>query len=555
MYITRPKRTSSNGKTYETILLRESYREEGKVKNRTIANFTHCNPADVAIIELALKHKDNLANLLSTSSSSETITLREGLSVGAVWAIDQVAQRVGIKTALGKDFQGQLALYQIMARLIEQGSRLSAVRLAKVHALPDVLGMTQGFSEDHLYENLQWLSERQEIIEQSLFATRRKNRKTDLFLYDVTSSYLEGQHNELAAYGYNRDQKKGKKQIVVGLLCDEEGDPVSVQVFEGNTQDTQTFSDQIKKVAERFHCPRVTFVGDRGMIKSLAIEELTAQGFHYITAITKPQIKTLMKRNVIQLEFFDENLCEVEDDGVRYILRRNPERVELLARNRADKHKAIEALLAEKNAYLQDHPKADETVARQKVEMKIARLKLSPWMRVTCTERNLKLEWDEAALAEATRLDGCYVLRTDLSEEAADRQTIHSRYKELSEVEWAFRTSKTGHLELRPIHVRKEESTRGHVFIVMLAYLIRRELEKAWSGLDVTVEEGLKQLSTLCTMEIEIQGKGTCHQIPEPREQSQALLQALNIRMPHAIPRRSIRVVTKKKLPNQRNSR
>lgn len=551
MYITRPKRTSSNGKTYETILLRESYREDGKVKNRTIANFTHCNPADVAAIELALKHKDNLHELVS---SSEKVSLREGLSVGAVWAIYQVSQRVGVEAALGKHFQGQLALYQIMARLIDQGSRLSAVRLATVHAMPDVLGMTQGFTEDHLYENLQWLSEQQETIEQSLFAIRRKNRKTELFLYDVTSSYLEGQHNELAAYGYNRDGKKGKKQIVVGLMCDEEGAPVSVQVFEGNTQDTQTFSDQIKKVAQRFNCPRVTFVGDRGMIKSMAIEELTAQGFHYITAITKPQIKTLMKREIIQLELFDENLCEVEDGGVRYILRRNSERVKHLAQTRQDKRESIESLLAKQNAYLQDHPKADAAVACKKIEAKIARLKLSSWLRVRCAERNVELDVDETALAETALLDGCYVIRTDLPEEAADQRTVHDRYKELAEVELAFRTSKTGHLELRPIHVRKEESTRGHVFIVMLAYLIRRELEKAWVGLNVTVEEGLKQLATLSSMEVEIEGKGSCYQIPEPREQSRELLQALNIRMPHAIPRRTVRVVTKKKLQKQRST-
>ena len=551
MYITRPKRTSSNGKTYETILLRESYREDGKVKNRTLANFTHCNSADVEAIELALKYKNKLPELLA---SPNHITLREGLSVGAVWSVHQVAQRMGIEKALGTDHQGHLALYQVMARLIAQGSRLSAARLAETHALPEVLGMTKSFNEDHLYENLHWLCENQDAIEQRLFSARGQ-RKTDLFLYDVTSSYLEGQHNELAAFGYNRDGKKGKKQIVVGLLCDDEGWPVSVQVFEGNTQDTQTFSDQIKKVAQRFQCPRVTFVGDRGMIKQAAIEELTEEGFHYITAITKPQIRTLMKQGVIQMEFFDEDLCEVENNGIRYILRRNPDRVEKLAKAREAKQRSIEMLITKQNAYLRDHPKASESVALKKIDVKIQRFKLDSWMKVNRANRELTLEIDEAVLAEMALLDGCYVIRTDLPSQAAKAQTIHDRYKDLAHVEMAFRASKTGHLELRPVHVRKAESTRGHVFVVMLAFMIRKELEKAWAGLNLTVEEGLYQLTTLTSMELVIEGKGSCHQIPEPRENSRVLLEALNIRVPEVLPSRSINVVTKKKLQNPRKSR
>ena len=277
MYIARALWPSSNGKTYESIYLRESYRDGPHVRKRDIANLTHCDPKEVAAIELALKFKGDLSAL----GSLDHIQLRQGLSVGAVWTVYQVARRRGIDTALGHDFVGQLALWQVLARVLDQGSRLSAVRLAQVHAACDVLGIRRGFDENDLYANLGWLSQQQEQIEDRLFASR-KGHKPELFLYDVTSSYLEGQANALGAYGYNRDGKKGKKQIVIGLLCDEQGEPVSTEVFQGNTQDPATFASQVNKAKDRFGCERVTFVGDRGMIKSGQIRDLEQAGFHYL---------------------------------------------------------------------------------------------------------------------------------------------------------------------------------------------------------------------------------------------------------------------------------
>jgi hypothetical protein len=164
----------------------------------------------------------------------------------------QVACRLSIDRALGSDFAGQLAMWQVMARVIEQGSRLSAVRLAKVHAACDVLGIRRGFDENDLYENLDWLSDHQQQIEQCLFTARYQQQKPQLFLYDVTSSYLEGQQNAHGAYRYNRVGKKGKKQIEIGMLCDQYGEPVSTKVFLGNTQDTKTFVDQITKASQCF---------------------------------------------------------------------------------------------------------------------------------------------------------------------------------------------------------------------------------------------------------------------------------------------------------------
>ena len=324
-------KTTHGKKIYNSILLRESYRENGKVKKRTIANFSNCPLDEIDAIKLALKHKADLGSLISMK---EDVHLKEGLSVGAVWTVYQLAKRLGIETALGNDNIGQLALWQVVARTLDQGSRLSAVRLVKTHAACDVLGIEQSFTEDDLYANLAWLSDQQELIEDRLFAFNKENGTCELFLYDVTSSYLEGVDNHFGAYGYNRDGKRGKQQIVIGLLCDAHGDPVSVEVFAGNTQDVKTFGSQVKKVAMRFGCEKVTFVGDRGMIKTTRIKELE-EGLHYITAVTKAQVDSLIKQGHIQLAMFENELCEIQTpDGVRYILRKNPVRAEELSDNR-----------------------------------------------------------------------------------------------------------------------------------------------------------------------------------------------------------------------------
>ena len=306
-------------KTYTRYLLRESYREDGKVKHRTIANLSGCSAAEIEAIRLALRHKNNLTALGINQSQ---IAIKQGLSFGAVHVVHEVARSLGIAAALGTTREGQLALWQVIARVIDQGSRLSAVRLARVHAAREVVGLG-GFDEDDLYANLDWLANQQPDIEKALF--EKQGSSQGLFLYDVTSTYLEGKHNAFGAFGYNRDGKRGKLQIVVGLLCNAAGQPLAIELFPGNTQDTKTFASQINKVAERFGGGEITFVGDRGMIKGPQIKALHEEGFHFITAITKPQIETLLTQGVLQMSLFDAPLAEVTTmEGQRYILRRNP---------------------------------------------------------------------------------------------------------------------------------------------------------------------------------------------------------------------------------------
>jgi transposase len=425
------------------------------------------------------------------------------------------------------------------------------------HAACDVLGIGSTFTEDDLYENLDWLCEQQSRIEQRLFKRRYSEKKPQLFLYDVTSSYLEGIYNELAEFGYNRDGKKGKKQIVVGLLCDETGDPLSMEVFKGNTSDVKTMPHQIKKAATRFGCTEVTFVGDRGMIKSGVIDELEQHEiFHYITALTAPQIETLMKRGTIQLSLFDKDVVEVSDQqaNVRYILRRNPVRAQEIERSRQQKRLTIEKMVEKKNQYLKEHPQAQEAVALREISAKINQLKLSTWLSATSSQRTCVLCVSQESLTEDSKLDGCYAIKTDLKKEAADTNLVHDRYKDLAQVEWAFRTSKTFELEMRPINVRKQARTRGHIFVVMLAYLIEKELRKLWSQIDLKVEEAINELSTLCLTQICNNGVAVCNIIPAPRESVKNLLDRAGVSIPPVLPSNGVIVVTRKKLPENRNS-
>ncbi|MGC9385181.1 MAG: IS1634 family transposase, partial [Kosmotogaceae bacterium] len=496
---------------YKRVLLRESYREGKLVKKNTIANLSKCPDNVIAALQFALKNADKFSKLTDNSD----IQLWQGKSVGSVFAAVEIAKRTGIVDAIGSDRQGKLALWQIISRLIEQGSRLSAVRLHQSHALAEAIGIDKGFTEEDLYDNLAWLSKNQARIEDSLFARRSKGQITDMFLYDVTSSYLEGLCNELAAYGYNRDGKKGKMQIVVGLLCDKHGEPISVQVFSGNTADTTTFGDQVKKSANRFGCKRVVFVGDRGMIKTAQKHQLQEADFSYITALTSKQIETIEKEGVIDLSLFDTEICEVSKDNKRYILRKNPCRADDIATIRLSKQNKIVSKINQKNTYLATHPKSCIDAALRSINENIDKRKCN-WLKVKAIDRKLELIIDEEMLTKLSRLDGCYVVTTNLPMDAATAEQVHSHYKNLSKVERAFRESKTGHLELRPIYVRKETSTRGHVFVVMLAYILRRYLERVWDEIDVTMEEGLNCLSTLSSLSLYNVEGIKIEQIPKP---------------------------------------
>jgi len=538
-----------DGRTYRRALLRNSYRRNGKVCHDTIANLSKCNNEEIEAIKFALANKKNLAAL---KVPGKTVKTRQGLTVGAVWLLYQLAKRLGIVGALGRSGTAKLGLWMVNSTVIGSVSRLSATRLAQSHAACDILGL-DSFCEDDLYTAMDWLHDHQQAIEKRLFKGRYEHEKPNMYLYDVTSSYLEGDQNELADYGYNRDGKKGKKQIVIGLLTDDEGRPISCEVFRGNTGDTKTFKNQVDKVARRFGIKKVTFVGDRGMIKSAQIRDLTTEKYHYITALTKAEIETLLKKDVVQMELFDETVCEVESEGIRYIYRRNPVRTGEIRDSRESKLRKICDLCAQKTRYLSQHSRAKVKVAKRIVKEKAGKLKIDKWVDILTRGRNLSVKVKDTELEEEKKLDGCYVIKTDLSVETASKQTVHARYKSLAEVEWAFRTMKTALLHIRGIFVRKAHRTRAHVFAIMLAYLVAYELRRLWYDVEVTIEEGINELSSLCATEV-IVGDVSFQTVPEPRELSMLLLKRANVTLPDAIPCRKVNVFTRKKLVEERRS-
>lgn len=553
IYLDRSK-TTLHGKTYHRVLLRQSFRQDGKVKHRTIANLSDCSPEELQAIELALKHKHDLDSLRPTEK--QPLHLRQGLSFGAVWTLHQVAERIGLTDVLGSERQGKLALWQVLARAIQPGSRLSAVRLAASHAACDVLELSP-FNEDQLYPNLAWLAENQARIEQELFERLHPNGCPNLFLYDVTSSYLEGDHNALAAWGYNRDGKAGKKQIVIGLLCDSQGRALSIEVFVGNTSDPKTVGSQIQKVVQRFGGKGVTFVGDRGMIKGPQIKELGQEHFHYITAISKPEIESLLHRKVFPMELFDTTLSEVAaiPEKVRYILRRNPQRALETEQSRQSKQNSLVNFLQERNKYLAEKPKAQVKVALKAARARAAQLKIDDWLSLKAQGRKLLLTVDQAALAEAKKLDGCYVIKTDLLSDWATTQVVHDRYKDLTLVEQNFRTSKTVELEMRPVHVRLESSTRGHVLVVMLAHRLIQELQHCWAAENLTVQEAINELSSLCVTEVVVNDTVKDQIVPEGRAQVKRLLELAKVQMPKKLRYTGSTVATRKQLKESRPKR
>ncbi len=529
MYIaTVPNRTSP-----PAILLRESYRAGGKVKTRTLANLTSWPPARVDALKRCLR-----GDFDGTEDEAGPVSDR---IFGVLFALKAVAQRVGVVSALGPKRVAKLALFLVLARVAHQGSRLSAVRWATDHAVAEVLGLP-AFDENDLYEALDWLGTQQEAIEKKLYraSVQRTGQPPVLVLYDVTSSYFEGEKNELAAYGYNRDGKKHKKQIVIGLLTGPDGEPLAVTVFKGNTADPRTVAEQIERIKTQFKITDVVCVGDRGMVKAAGKAALTEQGLKYLTALTDPQIRTLLKKDVLQLNLFDETIQEVEDGSRRLILRRNEALRHTVATRRQDKVATLQQKVAARNAFVQTAKRATPAAGQRQLTQWAKKHKLSAFTTLALQGTQLVVEIDEAKQAEAALLDGCSVLETDVARDTMDAATVDARYRDLQRVERDFRTMKTGLLELRPIFVRKESRTRGHVFAAMLALKVAREGERGLkeafgtteqSAQALTLQDALGALSRLCFQRHAIGGQEVL-QLARPDARQATIFAALGITPP-----------------------
>jgi transposase len=457
------------------ILLRESYRDNGKVKKRTLLNLSDWPP------ELVEGFKALLKGAAVVPKGQPVFTIKRSLPHGHVAAILGTLKKIGLDRLLGPagHRDRDLVIAMIVARLAAPSSKLATAKalspLTATSSLGEILGLGE-VDEDALYSSLDWLYGRQAGIEKAL--AKRHLVGGCLVLYDVSSSYVEGRCCELAQFGYNRDGKKGKQQIVYGLLCAADGCPVAIEVFEGNTGDPSTLHSQIKKLKQRFGLEHVVMVGDRGMITQARIEEdLTPAGLDWITALRAPAIKSLVEGGVLQLSLFDErDLASITADdypGERLIVCRNPALAEERARKRDDLLQATERDLA----------KIEQAVSRTgrralrgqaeialKVGAVLDRHRMAKHLKLTITDDHFAFARDSEAIAMEAALDGIYVIRTSLPKDTLSDEGAVRAYKSLAQVERAFRALKTVDLQIRPLYHRLAPRVRAHVFLCMLAY-------------------------------------------------------------------------------------
>ena len=453
------------------ILLRESFRENGRVRKRTLANLSDWPTTLVEGFRTLLKG--------GVAVAEEGIAIRRALPHGHAAAVLGTIRAIGLDRLLGKPTDKRLApltIALIASRLVSPASKLATARdLAADTACSSLGRLLQlgAVDEVELYRALDWLGARQAAIEGAL--ARRHLKDGALVLYDVSSSWLEGRCCELARFGYSRDGKKGKLQIVYGLLCAADGCPVAVEVFEGNTADPMTLSAQIDKLKERFGLSRVVLVGDRGMITSARIrDELRPAGLDWITALRAPQIRALVDAGAFQLSLFDErDLAEItapDFPGERLVVCRNPLLAEERTRKREDLLHATEAALTKLAHQIArgTGPTGQDKIARGVGRIE-NRYKLAKLFDITVAEDGFTFGRNHARIADEARLDGFYVIRTSVEDKALAAENVVGAYKSLARVERAFRSLKTVDLHLRPIHHWLAPRVRAHVFLCMLA--------------------------------------------------------------------------------------
>jgi Transposase DDE domain len=458
------------------ILLRESYRHEGKVRKRTLCNLSDWSPAHIEGLRGVLKGGTVIP------AGQDAFTVTRSLPHGHVAAALGTARKIGLDRLLGPDGNRcrDLILALLIGRILDPVSKLAAARMLSPATASASLGEALGLGEvadDELYTALDWLLERQPAIETAL-ANRHLQNGT-LVLYDVSSSYMEGRCCPLARRGYDRDGKKGMLQIVYGLLCAPDGCPVAIEVFDGNTADPMTLGPQIDKLKQRFGLTHVVLVGDRGLITEARITaDIKSAGLDWITALRGPAIKDLLNSGLIQLTLFDTrdmaSITSPEYPGERLVVCRNPDLAAERTRKRAELLDATEKDLAAIRARVARKRKPLRGTAE--IALAVGEVfnahKMRKHFDLTITDDAFSFARKSAEIAAEAATDGLYVVRTSLPEATlGDADTVRS-YKSLSLVERAFRCIKTVDLHVRPVYHWLEGRVRAHVFLCMLAYYL-----------------------------------------------------------------------------------
>lgn len=476
-------RHRAGGKTYAYYLLRRTFRQAGKVKHQTLGNLSHLPLPVIDLIRRAVRGEP----LVAPAEAFEILRSRPHGHVAAVLA---TARRLEIDRLLSTRpcRERDLVLAMLVARLLDPGSKLALARGLDSEALSSTLGEVLGIESaeaDELYGAMDWLLPRQARIEAAL--AKRHLCDGTLVLYDVTSTYFEGRSCPLAKIGHSRDGRKGSLQIVVGLLCQAEGCPVAVEVFEGNTGDPTTLSSQVEKVRKRFGLTRIVFVGDRGLITQARIrDELQpVEGLDWITALRAPQIRQLVASGSLQLSLFDrKDLAEIRDPaypGERLIVCKNPLLAQERARKREDLLQATERKLTEIVSATRrpQRPLKGKDKIGLRVGKALNSYKVGKHFRSEITDRRFTYERDTPSIAEEAALDGFYVIRTSVASGVLPAVETVRAYKSLSVVERAFRSLKRVDLKIRPIYHRLADRVKAHVFLCMLAYYVEWHMRRA----------------------------------------------------------------------------
>lgn len=482
MYVERvPNRNSP-----PAILLRESYRDGDKFKKRTLANLSDWPATKIEALRRVLRDE------AVAPTDHQALTLLRSLPHGHVAAALGTVRKLGLERILSQSGhqprrEVMLCLAMIVARLIDPASKLATARGLDDETATCSLGQVLGLAavdEQELYEALDWLVGQQERLERTL--ARRHLAHGTLVLYDVTSSYFEGRTCPLAKRGYSRDGKRGKLQIVFGLMCTAEGCPVAVEVFDGNVGDPATLASQINKLKQRFGLEHVVLIGDRGMITEARISEtVKPAGLNFITALRAPAIHSLAEAGTLQLSLFDErDLAEISSPdypGERLIVCRNPLLADERTRKRNELLEATEQELLDIQARVRRarRPLRGKDKIAFAVGAGVNRYKVAKHFAVTITDDDLTFERQSEQIDAEAALDGIYVLRTDLAPETLDATATVRAYKDLATVERAFRSLKTVDLEVRPIHHRRAQRVRAHVLLCMLAYYLEWHMRQA----------------------------------------------------------------------------
>jgi transposase len=471
------------------ILLRETYRKAGKVKNRTLANLTRWKPEKIAALRAVLRDE-------ALQPAGNGFEIVRSLPHGHIAAALGIARRLGldprVKSAAlmppGAPRTRLLALALIVARLIDPAAKLATARgldaATATHSLGTVLGLGT-VAVNELYETLDWLLAQQGDIEATL--ARRYLGEGTLVLYDVTSTYLEGRRCPLGQFGYSRDNKPNKLQIVFGVLCTPQGCPIAVEVFAGNTADPSTLKVQIDKLRQRFGLRRVVLVGDRGMITQARItQELRPAGLEWITALRAPDIQALAADDgPLQISLFDErDLVEISSPdypGERLVVCRNPALAAERARKRGELLEATERTLQAIQTRVRRtrRPLRGAAAIGEAVGAALQRNKMAKHFIRTITDDDFGFARNDAAIALETKLDGVYVLRTPVPNSELDTEATVISYKSLATVERAFRSCKTVDIEVRPVYHWNEDRVRAHVFLCLLAYHLEWQMRQA----------------------------------------------------------------------------